>query len=104
MIDGEKVIKGLKCLAQKQAPTANPCKGCGYINRPSFAICVIDIASDALELLKEQEEVEPKKVYLYGKDAWYGLVCVCADCNAKWMSGKEDTHFCPKCGRSVKWE
>lgn len=55
MADREKVIKGLECMAQKQAPTANPCKGCGYINRPSFAICVKDIASDALELLKEQE-------------------------------------------------
>ena len=55
MTDREKVIKGLECLAQKQAPTANSCKDCGYINRPSFAICVKDIASDALELLKEQE-------------------------------------------------
>ena len=54
-IDREKVIKGLECLAQKQAPTVNPCKDCGYINRPSFAICVKDIASDALELLKEQD-------------------------------------------------
>ena len=54
-MDMEKVIKGLECLAQKQAPTANPCKDCGYINRPSLAICMKDIASDALELLKEQE-------------------------------------------------
>lgn len=57
MSDMEKVIKGLECLAQKQAPTANPCKDCGYINRPSFAICVKDIASDALELLKEQAQM-----------------------------------------------
>ena len=57
MTDREKVIKGLECLAQKQAPTANSCKDCGYINRPSFAICVKDIASDALALLKEQQKL-----------------------------------------------
>ena len=60
-MDREKVIKGLKCLAQKQAPTANPCNGCGYINRPNFAICVKDIASDALELLKEQDAKEQEE-------------------------------------------
>jgi len=57
MISREQVIKGLECLAQRQEPTANPCKECGYINRPNFAVCVKDIASDALELLKEQPEV-----------------------------------------------
>lgn len=61
-------------------------------------------AVDAIELLKEQDAVEPKQVDLYGKDEWWGLVCVCPDCKAEWMSDKADTHFCPKCGRSVKWE
>ena len=56
------------------------------------------------ETLKDQETVEPKQVGLYGKDDWYGLVCVCPDCKAEWMSDKEDTHFCPKCGREVKWD
>jgi hypothetical protein len=60
-------------------------------------------SDDAIELLKEQEAVEPKQVDLYGKDEWWGLVCVCPDCKAEWMSDKADTHFCPKCGRSVKW-
>ncbi|MBR2556447.1 MAG: hypothetical protein IKE94_16490 [Aeriscardovia sp.] len=55
-------------------------------------------------LLKEQEAVEPKQVDLYGNDEWWGLVCVCPDCKAEWMSDKADTHFCPKCGRAVKWE
>ena len=48
--------------------------------------------------------VEPKQVDLYGKDEWWGLVCICPDCKAEWMSDKADTHFCPKCGRPVKWE
>lgn len=47
---------------------------------------------------------EPKKVGLYGKEDWYGLVCVCPDCDAEWMSGKDETNFCPKCGTAVKWE
>lgn len=54
MIDREKVIKGLECVAQKRESTS-PCNGCGYIDRLNYAMCVKDIASDALELLKEQE-------------------------------------------------
>ena len=57
-----------------------------------------------LELLKENEVIEPKQVDLYGKDEWWSLVCVCPDCKAEWMSDKADTHFCPKCRRPVKWE
>lgn len=53
MVEREKVIKGLQCLARTREPVANPCKDCGYIDRPNFAICVVDIAIDALELLKE---------------------------------------------------
>ena len=54
----------------------------------------------AIALLKEQE---PKPVELYGKDDWYGLVCICPDCKVEWMSDESDTHFCPNCGRTVKW-
>jgi len=57
MIDLRKVIKGLECIAQKQEPTGFPCKDCGYISRPNFAICVKDVASDALDLLKKQPEI-----------------------------------------------
>lgn len=61
MVDREKAIKGLECLAQKREPIANPCKDCGYSSRPNFAICVKDVAADALELLKEQEPHELTK-------------------------------------------
>lgn len=50
------------------------------------------------------KEQEPKQVDLWGKDDWYAMVCVCPDCNAEWMSKKSETHFCPSCGRKVKWE
>ena len=101
MPDREKVIKGLECLAQKQAPTANPCKGCGYINRPNFAICVKDIASDALSLLKEQESIKPLLTghgeYETEGSWWYE----CGNCGTPI---DPDDNFCRKCGKAVKWE
>lgn len=51
----EKVIKGLECLARKQEPMANPCSKCDYHDRPNFAFCVVDVATDALALLNEQD-------------------------------------------------
>lgn len=43
-------------MAQKQEPMANPCSKCDYHDRPNFAFCVVDVATDALALLKEQQE------------------------------------------------
>ena len=60
-----------------------------------------EMYTNVIALLKEQEA---KPVDLYGKDDWYGLVCVCPDCKAEWMGEEYNTHFCPKCGRPVKWE
>jgi len=101
----KQVIKGLECLTQRQEPTANPCKECGYINRPNFAICVKDIASDALELLKEQEAVKPVQ------DKKTGRVWLCGNCGS--YVGFEDhdeddpnefDKFCRECGHPVSWE
>ena len=58
---------------------------------------------EALELLKEQEPVEPK---LVGVNTW-----ICGECGALlgWeeftQSGLElvENRFCPECGRRVKW-
>ena len=83
MPDREKVIERLEYCAETRD---------GYVR---------DCINDVLELLKEQE---PKPVGLYGKDDWYGLVCVCPDCKAEWMGDESNTHFCPNCGRSVKWD
>ena len=54
--------------------------------------------------IKKIKGQEPKQVDLYGNDEWWGLVCVCPDCNAEWMTDKANAHFCPNCGRSVKLE
>ena len=101
MADREKVIKVLECcLKESDHLYSNPCNGCPYEGQE----CIDRMKADALALLKEQDAVEPKQVDLYGKDEWWGLVCVCPDCKAEWMSDKADTHFCPKCGQAVKWE
>ena len=90
MLDREKVIKQLENDAMATDT--------GYVEVPLL------LFSEILALLKEQEAVEPKQVGLHGKEDWYGPVCVCPDCKAEWMSADADIHFCPKCGRAVKWE
>lgn len=95
MADREMVIKGLECIAQKREQAANPCKGCGYSDRPNYAICVKDIASDALALLKEQEAVEPTYEDFLGN-----RVARCGNCNGYIVRYK----YCPGCGKAVKWE
>lgn len=76
MADREKIIKGLECIAQKREPTANPCKDCGYSSRLNYAICVKDIASDVLTLLKEQDNCENCAIAIEDRQP----VVRCRDC------------------------
>ena len=105
MTDREKVIKGLEICSEHGSWHGLNCedneayKDCPY--RGCETGCVVTIAKDALALLKEQEA---KQVVLYDKEEWLGLVCVCPDCKASWMTAKANTHFCPNCGQAVKWE
>jgi hypothetical protein len=55
---------------------ANPCKDCGYSSRSNFAICVKDIANDALALLKEQETVVRCKDCIEYKEWGTGKICM----------------------------
>ena len=48
-----------------------------------------------LELLKEQEAVEPKPVH----NSFRWFACGKCDCSIT----RED-RFCPRCGRQVKWD
>lgn len=48
MVDREKVLRGLECLATD----AVPCTECPYCNQ---GFCPSAVARDAIELLKEQE-------------------------------------------------
>lgn len=100
MPDREKVLKGLACVAQKEAPTANPCAGCGYADRANFAFCVRDIAADALALLKEQDAVEP---YSMNAERTYGICPKCGKIVFRY-GNVEENHYCGICGQAVKWE
>ena len=60
-----------------------------------------ELVRDILELLKEQEAVEPRKQSDLVPFPWTSWWYVCGEC------GKEiDYHdgFCRHCGRQVKWE
>lgn len=52
----EKVIKGLECLAGMNEMKSNPCMGCGYQECQTYAICIGEIARDALSLLQVREQ------------------------------------------------
>lgn len=101
MTNLEKVIKGLECCLNTSR-FVECTENCPYYQRKLVVgVCSENLMRDALSLLKGQE---PKPVGLYGKDDWYGLVCVCPDCKAEWMSDESNTHFCPNCGQAVKWD
>ena len=77
MIDREKVIKHI--IAEI---------GIAKVCKKDFALVDIDMLSDALSMLKEQEAVEPFHKCI-GKD--FSLI--------------EDSHFdyCPYCGKPITW-
>ena len=92
-IDKENVIKEFEHIL-------NEARG-DYLD---FADITVYFGEKVLALLKEQDAVEPEQVDVYGEDEWWGFVCVCPDCKTEWMCDKDATHFCPNCGRPVKWE
>ena len=105
MPDREKVIKGLECCASMNG---SACRECPYsseciASEATYQTGTAHLAADALAVLKEQEAVEPKQVDLYVREDWWGLVCVCPDCKVEWISNEAHTHYCPNCGKPVKW-
>jgi hypothetical protein len=100
MNEREKVIKAFEfCLmppSQKEIED-DICshEDCPYYREYKGGKCISAAASDALALLKAQEPVEPK---------WQKGYAYCGQCGYKlhWIVDKNN--FCPKCGRSVKWE
>lgn len=52
----KKTIKGLECLAGMNTMKNNPCLNCGYQECQTYAICIEEVAADALSLLKTQEQ------------------------------------------------
>ena len=102
MLDKEKVIYSIeRCLCH--VPDA--CRDCNYDNY-EYNKCVEKLLLDALELLKEQEPIEPKEVF---QDSSY--YASCGACGYP-MTELTRQHgwpmhdwppFCSNCGREVKW-
>ena len=77
MADREKTIAELANIANCLYP---------YIGSKQIRACL-----DAIELLKEQEPVEPFHVCIYGK-------------RLRTLISNRYFIFCPYCGRKVKWD
>ena len=111
MLEREKVIRGLKCHS---AHGYEMCFDCPYYTGPDDFIykgdddlegvcCEEKLASDALALLKEQDEgIEPeisrKSVTETTVSLWYK----CGACGGAIEQG--DDEFCRHCGKKVKWD
>lgn len=100
MAELDKVKKGLECLARKQEPMANPCSKCDYHDRPNFAFCVVDVATDALELLKEQDEKEGHWIVLEfcANEGIYCSKCMNKIFDRSTKPKKKLSNYCPNCG------
>lgn len=59
-----------------------------------------DIIEEAVELLKEQEPVEPKKIP--HSITYPGSTYICGNC--KIIILEPDDNYCSNCGRAVKWK
>lgn len=88
MADREKVIKGLELLKEFL--------GDGLPGKNVVFNSYINIVNDAIELLKEQEPVEPT-LYYDTENAWY----ICGVCKANIQFADK---YCHECGRPVKWD
>ena len=78
--DREKVIRHIIA----EISIAKTCK-------KDFALVDIDMLSDALSMLKEQEAVKP---------TWNRGKPFCGACGAQTRGGK----FCSECGKPIAWE
>lgn len=104
MVDREKVIKGLERCKLYNKVNCDKCPY-DYNGRGNGkSECTAELASDALALLKEQEEIVP---YIDIDEA------KCPVCKVKLTRQEllgDDVLFedffdyCPHCGRKVKWD
>lgn len=93
MIDREKVIKGLE-YHLSEITIGKKCFQCPYFgDNPCEQILI----ASALELLKEQEPIEPKRTV-----DEHGQVLSCGNCG-EWFE-VQSQKYCHECGRAVKWD
>lgn len=95
--DVKRVIAGLEyCMGGCQVS----CFDCPYreIGQPSpDCLDNCGILKDVVELLKEQEPIEPKRIV-----DEHGQVLSCGNCGA-WFE-VQFQKYCHECGRKVKWD
>ena len=87
MVDREKVLKGLKACSDDRGN----CRKCPYCHLKGLT-CLVTLTTDALELLQEQEPVEPIKL-----ENWWK----CPSCSGNIVYNMK---YCAGCGRKVKWD
>jgi hypothetical protein len=93
MAELERVIEGLE--QHMKMSCLSRIEGLQPIFCPYFrdGDCIINMCRDALELLKEQEPIEP--IHNLG-------ITRCGNCNCE-IDKYEGIKYCPFCGRKVKW-
>ena len=105
MADREKVFKGLEYCTSESYCTDCPYESdCWICFRAREA--AKQVMRDALELLKEQEAVEPQiisdiPVFNPHTGLEHDTVYKCGNCGMP-LIGK--ANYCFKCGRKVKWD
>jgi hypothetical protein len=97
MPDLEKVKKGLEICIDRE-PGKYVCNECPYEIDGNW--CEINLAKDALILLKDREPVPPEKQNDGEPEAWASWWYVCGKCKKPIDYGDS---FCRHCGREVKW-
>lgn len=86
-----------KCLEHVECPCET--KGCYLADQHD---CKHQLLGNVLELLKEQEAVEPITMQrMDGNFSFFVPYYLCGNCRYE-LVGK-DVMFCHHCGRSVKW-
>ena len=94
--------RGKVLLALKQhllAPDVDECEACPY-GELSGLECERQLYRDVVELLKEQEPVEPRKILLCITRPVGGYVC--GHCGIRFL--EKNDYYCSNCGRKVKWD
>lgn len=103
MPDREKVIKGLETCSQKTVLYV--CGQCPYNNDDDDTYdCTQALAEDALNLLKEQEAVEPKTGHWIFESAYCEAWShTCSECGKR-MTTAYNTYanYCWNCGSKMK--
>jgi hypothetical protein len=99
MINREKVIKGLECCS---AMSGEECRKCPYHDEcygTDLPYGMPHLASDALQLLEEQEQEPIRPEQIFGGYST-AMPWVCGICYnpISYLASR-----CPHCGRRVNW-